>query len=155
MGEVRVVGIRVEQPANQPVLLLRESEGDRYLPIWIGAVEATAIAFAQQGVHQAVEVRAGLVLDVLAEHLDEGLGGGGRRLRGTTAQFARRRARGFRQAGRLHGLGGPERIANPAHVNWLGREGSNLRMAESKSAALPLGDAPAEGARIASGTVLA
>lgn len=27
MGEVRVVGIRVEQPANQPVLLLRESEG--------------------------------------------------------------------------------------------------------------------------------
>ena len=27
---------------------------------------------------------------------------------------------------------------------WLGREGSNLRMAESKSAALPLGDAPAQ-----------
>jgi hypothetical protein len=26
--------------------------------------------------------------------------------------------------------------------DWLGREGSNLRMAESKSAALPLGDAP-------------
>ena len=26
--------------------------------------------------------------------------------------------------------------------NWLGREGSNLRMAESKSAALPLGYAP-------------
>src|SRR3984893_6893083 len=26
--------------------------------------------------------------------------------------------------------------------NWLGREESNLRMAESKSAALPLGDAP-------------
>ena len=43
MGEVRVVGIRVEQPANQPVLLLRESEGDRYLPIWIGQTEANAI----------------------------------------------------------------------------------------------------------------
>ncbi len=27
-------------------------------------------------------------------------------------------------------------------TNWLGREGSNLRMAESKSAALPLGYAP-------------
>ena len=26
--------------------------------------------------------------------------------------------------------------------NWLGREDSNLRMAESKSAALPLGYAP-------------
>ena len=35
MAEVRVVGIRVEQPANQPVLLLRETAGDRYLPIWI------------------------------------------------------------------------------------------------------------------------
>lgn len=37
-------------PANQPLVLLREVEGSRYLPIWIGAVEATAIAFAQQGV---------------------------------------------------------------------------------------------------------
>jgi bifunctional DNase/RNase len=48
--EVDVVGVRVEMPSNQPIVLLRESGGDRYLPIWIGAVEATAIAFAQQGV---------------------------------------------------------------------------------------------------------
>ncbi len=44
MSEMRVVGVRVELPANQPILLLRETTGDRYLPIWIGAVEATAIA---------------------------------------------------------------------------------------------------------------
>lgn len=50
MSEMRVVGIRVELPANQPILLLRESEGDRYLPIWIGQNEATAIALEQQGV---------------------------------------------------------------------------------------------------------
>ena len=37
-------------PSNNPIVLLRETEGDRYLPIWVGAVEATAIAFAQQGV---------------------------------------------------------------------------------------------------------
>jgi len=48
--EVEVVGVRVEMPSNQPIVLLRESDGERYLPIWIGAVEATAIAFAQQGV---------------------------------------------------------------------------------------------------------
>src|SRR3954453_23730050 len=48
--EVDVVGVRVEMPSNQPIVLLREVDGDRYLPIWIGAVEATAIAFAQQGV---------------------------------------------------------------------------------------------------------
>ena len=50
MREVEVVGVRVEMPSNQPIVLLRESTGERYLPIWIGAVEATAIAFAQQGV---------------------------------------------------------------------------------------------------------
>lgn len=37
-------------PANQPIVLLKELEGTRYVPIWIGAVEATAIAFAQEGV---------------------------------------------------------------------------------------------------------
>jgi uncharacterized protein len=48
--EIDVVGVRVEMPSNQPIVLLRETDGERYLPIWIGAVEATAIAFAQQGV---------------------------------------------------------------------------------------------------------
>ena len=50
MKPVDVVGVRVEMPTNQPIVLLREVTGERYLPIWIGAVEATAIAFAQQGV---------------------------------------------------------------------------------------------------------
>jgi bifunctional DNase/RNase len=47
--ELDVVGVRVEMPTQQPLVLLRESAGARYLPIWIGAVEASAIAFAQQG----------------------------------------------------------------------------------------------------------
>ena len=50
MNELDVVGVRVEMPSNQPIVLLREVDGERYLPIWIGAGEATAIAFAQQGV---------------------------------------------------------------------------------------------------------
>ncbi len=45
-----VVGVRVELPSNQPIVLLRESEGPRYLPIWIGGSEATAIATALEGV---------------------------------------------------------------------------------------------------------
>ncbi|WP_019145757.1 bifunctional nuclease family protein [Aeromicrobium massiliense] len=49
MREVEVVGVRVEMPSSQPLVLLREAEGSRYLPIWIGAVEATAIAYAHQG----------------------------------------------------------------------------------------------------------
>ncbi|CAN5855044.1 bifunctional nuclease family protein [soil metagenome] len=45
-----VVGVRVELPSNNPIVLLREVEGNRYLPIWIGAAEATAIATAMEGV---------------------------------------------------------------------------------------------------------
>ncbi len=66
MGEVRVVGIRVEQPPqNQPVLLLRESNGDRYLPIWIGQSEATAIAYEQQGVEPTRPLTHDLFRDVI------------------------------------------------------------------------------------------
>ena len=50
MIPVEVVGVRVEMPSNQPIVLLKEVEGARFLPIWVGAVEATAIAFAQQEV---------------------------------------------------------------------------------------------------------
>jgi bifunctional DNase/RNase len=66
MGEVRVVGIRVEQPQNQPVLLLREVDGDRYLPIWIGQTEATAIALEQQGVVPARPLTHDLIKDIVA-----------------------------------------------------------------------------------------
>jgi len=48
---VEVVGVRVEMPSNQPIVLLKEVDGIRYLPIWVGATEATAIAFAQQGLN--------------------------------------------------------------------------------------------------------
>jgi hypothetical protein len=47
---MEVIGVRVEMPSNQPIVLLKEIDGARFLPIWVGAVEATAIAFAQQGV---------------------------------------------------------------------------------------------------------
>ncbi|HLS78132.1 MAG TPA: bifunctional nuclease family protein, partial [Nocardia sp.] len=50
MSEMRVIGIRVEQPQNQPVLLLREVSGERYLPIWIGQAEAAAIVLEQERV---------------------------------------------------------------------------------------------------------
>ena len=47
---MEVIGVRVEMPSNQPIVLLKEIDGSRFLPIWVGAVEAPAIAFAQQGV---------------------------------------------------------------------------------------------------------
>ena len=65
MQELRVVGVRVELPGNQPILLLKETQGERYLPIWIGAVEAAAIAFEQQGVRPARPMTHDLLRDVL------------------------------------------------------------------------------------------
>jgi len=66
MHQMDVVGVRVEMPSNQPIVLLREVDGERHLPIWIGAVEATAIAFAQQGVVPARPLTHDLLRDVLA-----------------------------------------------------------------------------------------
>ena len=65
MRELSVIGVRVELPTNQPIVLLREVEGDRYLPIWIGAVEATAIAYEQQGVKPARPLTHDLLRDLL------------------------------------------------------------------------------------------
>jgi uncharacterized protein len=63
---LEVVGVRVELPANQPVVLLKESTGSgRYLPIWIGAVEASAIAFEQQGVQSPRPLTHDLLRDVI------------------------------------------------------------------------------------------
>ena len=65
MRDLDVLGVRVEMPTNQPIVLLREREGDRYLPVWIGAAEAAAIAFAQQGVTPPRPLTHDLLRDVI------------------------------------------------------------------------------------------
>ena len=50
MIEVIVVGLGIAPPSSAPLLLLRERDGDRVLPIGIGPLEAQAIAMPLQGV---------------------------------------------------------------------------------------------------------
>jgi len=38
MRELTLIGIRMESPNRAPVMMLRETEGYRYLPISIGSV---------------------------------------------------------------------------------------------------------------------
>ena len=64
--QLDVIGVRVEMPSSQPIVLLKESDGKRFLPIWVGAVEATAIAFAQQGVSPPRPLTHDLLKDVIA-----------------------------------------------------------------------------------------
>ena len=52
-------------PSSQPIVLLREVAGERYLPIWIGAAEASAIAFAQQGMEPPRPLTHDLFADVI------------------------------------------------------------------------------------------
>jgi bifunctional DNase/RNase len=69
MVSMQVVGVRIEMPSNQPIVLLKEIDGVRFLPIWVGAVEATAIAFAQQGVIPPRPLTHDLMQDIV-ESLD-------------------------------------------------------------------------------------
>jgi bifunctional DNase/RNase len=67
MIELTLIGVRVELPANQPIVLLKEREGERYLPIWIGSAEAQAIALALQGVTPPRPMTHDLMRNILEE----------------------------------------------------------------------------------------
>lgn len=68
MVEVRLRAVRVDLQSNTPVLLLQEAEGEgRTLPIFIGTPEATAIAYALQGVDPPRPMTHDLIRDVLEE----------------------------------------------------------------------------------------
>lgn len=65
---MELVGVRVEMPSSSPIALLRERTGaKRVLPIFIGAPEASAIAFALE---EVVTPRP-MTHDLLREILDD------------------------------------------------------------------------------------
>lgn len=70
MIEVRVEGLLLDSSNNSPVVLLRELDGNRLLPIYIGPYEASAIAYALQD----TTFTRPLTLDLM-KLLVEGLGG--------------------------------------------------------------------------------
>jgi bifunctional DNase/RNase len=68
MIEMELVGVRVELPSNTPIVLLREVAGQRrVLPIFIGGPEATAIAFALDGVVTPRPMTHDLMKDIIDE----------------------------------------------------------------------------------------
>lgn len=65
MREVVVHGVRIDLPAGVPMLLLREVDGTRGLPIWIGAAEASAIANVLEGATPPRPLTHDLMADLL------------------------------------------------------------------------------------------
>jgi hypothetical protein len=66
MVRVLLRAVRVDLQSNTPVLLLQETDGEgRTIPIFIGTPEATAIAYALQGVEMPRPLTHDLVKDLL------------------------------------------------------------------------------------------
>lgn len=68
MVPMELMGVRVEIPANTPVLVLREQDGQqRVLPIYIGGPEATSIHQAIEGIEAPRPLTHDLFVNVLDE----------------------------------------------------------------------------------------
>jgi bifunctional DNase/RNase len=65
MIPLELVGVRVELPANQPIVLLRDRGSGRYLPIWIGGAEAMSISSHLEGEVPARPLTHQLMVDTL------------------------------------------------------------------------------------------
>ena len=42
--EMTIKGLMIDPITNMPIVILKDKEGDRVLPIWVGVFEANAIA---------------------------------------------------------------------------------------------------------------
>ncbi len=62
---VEVSGIRLEEDSETPIMLLHDPNTSRFLPIWIGTIEAVSIAYAQEGyVHPRPQTHD-LLIDII------------------------------------------------------------------------------------------
>src|SRR4028119_2079830 len=64
--EMVVESVRVHMLSSQHVVILKESERDRYLPIWIGQSEANSIAMRLQGLSAERPLTHDLVVSIVA-----------------------------------------------------------------------------------------
>jgi bifunctional DNase/RNase len=68
--EMSIKGLSVDPITNMPIIVLRETEGERVLPIWVGVFEANAIALQIE----SVQTPRPMTHDLLKSVIDE-LGG--------------------------------------------------------------------------------
>lgn len=65
MVPVRIHSLGLDEQNNQPVVILREQDGHRVVPIWIGQPEATAILLAVQGIEPPRPLTHDLMLSII------------------------------------------------------------------------------------------
>ncbi len=63
--EMTLEGVRIEFPSQRPIILLKERNGNRYLPIWVGAFEASAIALELSNIKTPRPMTHDLIISIL------------------------------------------------------------------------------------------
>ncbi len=65
--KVSLEGVRIEYPSQKPIILLKEEKGDRYLPIWVGSFEASAIALELSNIKTPRPMTHDLLVNILKD----------------------------------------------------------------------------------------
>lgn len=66
MIQVTVAGLGIAPPSTTPLLLLKERDGERVLPVGIGPLEAQAIVLPLQGVHPPRPLTHDIFVEILS-----------------------------------------------------------------------------------------
>jgi bifunctional DNase/RNase len=65
--EMSVDSIRVHMPSGQHVVVLKQKDAERFLPIWVGMAEANAIALKISGIRPDRPVTHDLLVNILSD----------------------------------------------------------------------------------------
>ncbi len=66
MVEMKVEGLVFDPLTNTPIIILKDTKGDKSLPIWVGYPEATAIALQMESVVTPRPMTHDLIRNILA-----------------------------------------------------------------------------------------
>ncbi len=66
MQQLVIYGVSFDMVGKQPIVLLKTVEGNRFLPIWIGHAEASAILMKLQGAESPRPMTHDLITELIA-----------------------------------------------------------------------------------------
>ena len=65
--EMTIKGLMIDPITNMPIVILKDKEGDRVLPIWVGVFEANAIALQIENISTPRPMTHDLLRNILSE----------------------------------------------------------------------------------------
>ena len=65
--EMTIKGLMVDPITNMPIIILRDSEGQKFLPIWVGIFEANAIALQIENISTPRPMTHDLLKNIISD----------------------------------------------------------------------------------------